>query len=205
MELFSIKGRRLALVLILAVVGVTFVRNHIGTYAVVDGVSMIPTFRPLDIVCARTAHAQTERGDVVIITDDRGDRVMKRIIGLPGETVTLYGGCVYINNQRLSEPYLARHTYTFKSDIHNERPMEWRLAENEYFVMGDNRLYSHDSRNFGPVARPAIHQLVSLPHNSPRPEFCGIFFIKTDKGASARYRPVQNQSRTPPPTADSKT
>lgn len=188
-------GRRHLLVFVLGLVFLEFVRSSFGTYSIVEGDSMCPTFRPHDIVQARNSYLESQRGDVVIVTDDRGDRVLKRIIGLPGETVTLYGGCVYIDRQRLSEPYLAPHTYTFKSDIRNERPADWRLGRNQYFVLGDNRIASRDSRNFGPVERAAIRGLVHLPDNAPRPGFCGIVIFKTEKGVTARYNPGSNQPR----------
>lgn len=197
-------GRRITLMFVLGLVVFEFVRSNVGTYAIVDGDSMYPTFRPNDIVLARTSFLKSERGDVVVFTDDRGDRVVKRIIGLPGETVTLYRGCVYINSQRLSEPYLAKHTYTFKSDIRNERPAEWQLGANQYFVLGDNRIESRDSRNFGPVERSDIRQFVNLPDNAPRPGFCGITFFRTEKGVTARYGPVRNPSRSQQSNSNSK-
>jgi signal peptidase I len=191
--------------LILVVVGFEFVRSNFGTYSIVEGDSMYPTFRPNDIVQARKSYVKSERGDVVIVTDDRGDRVIKRVLGLPGETVTFYGGCVYVDGQRLSEPYLAPHTFTFKSDIRNERPEDWRLGENQYFVLGDNRIASRDSRNFGPVERGDIRQVVSLPENAPRPGFCGIVFSRTQKGVAAKYSPGRNPARNPQLTSNSKT
>ena len=198
-------GRRSLLVFIMGLVAVEFVRSSVGTYSVVDGDSMYPTFRPNDVVQARKCYNPAERGDVAIITDDRGDRVIKRIIGLPGETVTLYGGGVYIDRQKLSEPYLLQHTYTFKRDIRNERPAHWRLGKNQYFVLGDNRIESRDSRVFGPVEHHDILQLVRLPLNAPRPEFCGIIFLETEKGVTARYSPGRIQTRNSHPLSNPKT
>ena len=175
------RGRRFALAFILAIVGVEFVRNNLGTLSIVEGISMYPTFRPNDVVQAKTLYAEAARGDVVIITDNQGERVIKRVIGLPGETVTLYRGFVYINHQRLSEPYLPKYTYTFKSGIADEHGVAWRLAGNQYFVLGDNRTASYDSRQYGPVQRDQINRVVNTPPNSARPGFCELMLTETGK------------------------
>jgi signal peptidase I len=172
--------RRNVLVLILVFVLILFVHDIIGASSVVEGVSMFPTFKPNDVVRAKTLLASPKRGDVVIFIDDRGDRVIKRIIGLPGETVTIYRGFVYLNHRRLMEPYLPALTYTFKSETENELPAEWRLGDDEFFMLGDNRLRSHDSRAFGPVERHNIHSIVSLPANELGPEFCEIELSETE-------------------------
>ena len=176
--------RRIVLFLILVVVVGEYVQNRRGFYSVVEGQSMYPTFRHNDVVQTRALDASPERGDVVIMTDDRGDRVIKRIVGLPGETVTLFFGYVYINAQRLSEPYLPRHTYTFKFDTEDERRVDWRLGDNQFFVLGDNRLGSIDSRYFGPVEGRGIVRVVNLPENAVRPGFCDI--ILSDSGKAVR-------------------
>lgn len=191
----NISGRRIIFALILVTALIEFVRHSIGTCSVVEGNSMYPTFRPNDVVQAKTSYARSERGDVVIITDDRGDRAIKRIIGLPGETVTLYRGSVYINSQRLSEPYLPKFTYTFKSNVENERRADWRLGDNQIFVMGDNRLESYDSRNFGPVENHNIHGVVSLPSNAAKPGFCEIGLSETGKVIPVKQSPVRNRTR----------
>lgn len=177
-RIVNINGRRTVLVILLLTVVAEFVRSNVGTFSVVEGFSMYPTFRPNDVVQTKPPNAGTERGDVVIITDVRGDLVIKRIIGLPGETVTLFRGFVYINGHRLAEPYLASHTYTFKSNTKDERPADWQLGHNQFFVMGDNRLQSHDSRNFGPVERRDIQRVVSLPENAVKPGFCDVMLTK---------------------------
>ncbi|MCW5550728.1 MAG: signal peptidase I [Verrucomicrobiae bacterium] len=175
----SHRAQRLGLVLLLTLLGVECVRRNFGTFSVVDGVSMYPTFRPNDIVQARTLYTEAQRGDVVILADDQGCRMIKRVIGMPGETVALYRGFVYINNQRLHEPYLPRNTYTFKRDQDNERVVAWALADDEYFLLGDNRLQSTDSRHYGPVIRSQINLLVNIPANAARPGFTGIMLTAT--------------------------
>ncbi len=178
---------RLALFLILLLVISAFVRSNIGTLSVVEGPSMWPTFKPDDIVQARTLYLEPERGTVVIIATDPHERVIKRVIGLPGESVTLYRGFVYINHQRLLEPYLPDHTYTFKCNQRDEQAITWHLGDQQYFVMGDNRLESFDSRNFGPVERHQINRIVNLPANEAKPKFGDVKL--SDSGQPIKVAP----------------
>jgi|GEM_PF-119299 len=82
-----------------------------------------------------------ERGDIVVLIDPRNPEtdLIKRVIGLPGETVEIVDGKVYINDRLLEEPYI-------KSEWHDTRP-KITVPPDEYFVMGDNRDNSLDSRN----------------------------------------------------------
>lgn len=191
----DVQPRHIVLLLILAAAMMGAARSYVGTFAVVQGASMWPTFNPNDVVQAKPLQARPARGDVVILTDNRGERVMKRVIGLPGETVTLYQGFVYIDRQRIKEPYLRRNTYTFKSEETNELPADWRLGADEYFVLGDNRFESHDSRDFGPVKDHQIHSQVSLPKNQFKPGFAGIMLVGSGRATSAIFTPGREQTR----------
>jgi signal peptidase I len=195
---------RIVLVLVLLLVVNECVRSNVGSFFVVEGNSMSPTLSPDTVVRAQPSYANPVRGDVVIVTDDHGDRVMKRIIGLPGETVTLYGGFIYIDRQRINEPYLPRHTYTFKSEESNELPADWRLGNNEYFLLGDNRFESRDSRDFGPVNRNRIHRFVSLPENTLRPGFCGIVLVGSGRTTSAIFSPRRDRTSNNHPPSNAK-
>jgi len=183
----SLRFRRPLLVLALVAVGVQFVRSSVGTLSIVDGVSMYPTLHPNDVVRARTAYVGAQRGDIVIVAGERGEPMIKRVVGLPGETVTVYRGFVYINHQRLNEPYLPKYTYTFKSDERDERADTWQLASDEYFVLGDNRPQSTDSRHYGPVARRQIQRVVITPDNALPPGFCEIMLSKTGQVMPGKY------------------
>jgi signal peptidase I len=96
------------------------------------------------------------RGDVVVFdTPDAALRecgtsgtFVKRVIGLPGETVSQRGGFIYVNGRRLAEPYA--HDRTSVDDG------EWTVGPSSYFMMGDNRANSCDSRRWGPVPRENI-------------------------------------------------
>ena len=189
-----VNGKRIIIALLLVTALAELARSSIGTCSIVEGVSMYPTFKPNDVVNSKPSRAESRRGDVVIIIDALGDRAIKRIIGLPGETVTIYRGFVYIDGKRLDEPYLAKHTYTFESDSIVMRRADWRLKDDQYFVMGDNRLESTDSRRFGPVQRGDIQGVVDLPSNSARPGFCEIIISKNGKVIPTERSREQDQT-----------
>jgi len=90
------------------------------------------------------------RGDIVVlkIPEQGSEPLIKRVIGLPGETVAIHDGLVYIDGQPLKEPYLDRPTP-------GQMP-ETVVPPLHVFVLGDNRAHSNDSRAFGPVPRRYI-------------------------------------------------
>ena len=115
----------------------------------VKGASMEPTFHDHEyLVIDEISYRFKEpiRGDVVVFRYPRDPKqfFIKRIIGLPGETVQITGNRVYINGQQIDEPYLEEDTQT-RNDI------VVTLEPAEYFVLGDNRSFSLDSRTFGPL------------------------------------------------------
>jgi signal peptidase I len=106
---------------------------------------MLPTLRPgYFVIVNKLAYlwSQPNRGDVIVFRQpqDSSQRYIKRTIGLPGDTVRIGGGEVYINGALLHEPYLQ---------VRTDRDGTWEVPENEYFVMGDNRRNSSDSRSWG--------------------------------------------------------
>ena len=93
------------------------------------------------------------RGDVVVARApvQPSREFVKRIIGLPGEHVRIARGQVFIDGRPLEEPYLLNHGPKWGAPF-----QQWLLDEEEYFVMGDNRASSSDSRSFGPLKRDLI-------------------------------------------------
>jgi len=108
---------------------------HDGEYVLIDKISYL-------------LHAP-ERGDVIVFVPPNNERdYIKRVIGLPGDTVEIRSGQVYVNGVALDEPYL-------KNTINNDMPAHM-VEEGRYFVMGDNRNNSSDSRSFGAIAPQSI-------------------------------------------------
>jgi signal peptidase I len=90
-----------------------------------------------------------ERGDVIVFVPPNNERdYIKRVIGLPGDTVEIREGRVYVNGVALDEPYL-------KNLINSDMPAR-TVEEGHYFVMGDNRNNSSDSRSFGAITPQSI-------------------------------------------------
>ena len=100
-----------------------------------------------------------QHSDVVVLRDpvEKGF-VVKRVIGTAGDCINLKDGKVYLNGRRLVEPYLMPGTPTFPYLQRKEESI--LLAKDEYFVLGDNRKNSADSRTYGPVSRQSILGMV---------------------------------------------
>jgi signal peptidase I len=93
---------------------------------------------------------QPMRGDIIVFYDpaDTSRKLIKRVLGLPGETLEIQDGTVFINQQAIPEPYLTdRGRYTRAA---------WVIPTGEYFVLGDNRNNSSDSRSWGMLPRRDI-------------------------------------------------
>ncbi len=98
-----------------------------------------------------------QREDVIIFTSpqDPDYEYIKRIIGLPGETIKIERGEVFINGQKLAEAYLPASFQTLSGHFLKEG-QTYTISEGQYFVFGDNRNHSSDSREWGPVEREKI-------------------------------------------------
>ena len=120
---------------------------------VVEGTAMKPAFSNGDRILVDENWKELKRGDVVtfLYPKDRSKWYFKRIIGLPGEVVEIREGKVYIDGQILDEPYVDESYNQAKSNFPPRK-----VPEYQYFVMGDNRDNSSDSRYWGTVDKELI-------------------------------------------------
>lgn len=149
---------------LLVIVVVIPIRVFIVSPFIVDGESMHPTFENLDYLVVNELlyrFKAPERGDVIVFRypGDPSVFYIKRIIGLPGETVSIRRGNVTIlaedgTKLALAEPYIVNEDATYTKDV--------SLLPGEYFVMGDNRPNSSDSRIWGPLPKEDIIGRVDL-------------------------------------------
>lgn len=144
------------LIIIVFVIGM-LLRNFVIQRNTVRGSSMYPTLQNGDELIvekvSRYFHA-IHRGDIVTIDvgsiapRDQEHYIIKRVVGLPGEEVWIKNGRVWINGKVLPEPYLPPGTET---DVLDPRFARVKLGVNQYYVLGDNRGGSSDSRYYGPM------------------------------------------------------
>lgn len=133
-------------------------RAYVAEPYLVDGRSMDPTFETGDYLIVDKISNQAkhpERNSVVVFKypNDTSKNFIKRIIGLPGETIIVNNNTVKIINSENPDGFLINQSYVEHESVLN---VEKKLGEDEYFVMGDNRKDSYDSRYWGPLKREFI-------------------------------------------------
>jgi signal peptidase I len=127
----------------------------------VEGTSMLPQLEDQDrLFISKIAYrlGDIQRGDVVVFQypRDHEKSYIKRVIAVPGDRLRIDRGRVYVNGSLLKEPYLPERFTDDKSQP------EMVVPEHAYFVMGDHRSISSDSREFGPVERELIYGKAAL-------------------------------------------
>lgn len=126
----------------------------------IKGASMMPNFPNGEFLLTDKVtyrFQEPERGDVVVFKapTNNGEEFIKRIVGLPGETVSIKNEEIYINNEKLDESYIEDSVVTSPSTFLQEGE-EVVVPANQYFVLGDNRTHSSDSRAFGFITKKDI-------------------------------------------------
>jgi len=146
--------RDLALSVLIAVVLIVFIYQPVK----VEGTSMMPGLRDQERIFInkftyRFGIGQIERGDTVVFwfPGDRSKSYIKRVIGIPGDLVEIDRGVVIVNGKALTEDYVEKENRDYQSS-----PPD-RLKADEYFVLGDHRNSSNDSRAWGTVPRQDIY------------------------------------------------
>lgn len=136
------------IVIILAII---LVRLFIVTPVRVDGPSMNDTLHDGDILLLDKYDNKYERFEIVVFNYN-GERLIKRIIGLPGEVVSYKNNKLYINGNEIEDNYGLGYTENFELKDLNLT----KIPDNEYLLMGDNRNDSLDSRYFGTISKDKI-------------------------------------------------
>jgi len=146
-------------IVIFALIIVIPIRYFLFQPFLVEGSSMHPNFHDNDYLIVNEISYRLrnpQRGEVVIFyyPQDRSKRFIKRIIGLPGETIQAKEGEIFIINSEGESTLLDETDYLSQSSI--EQDFEKEIGPDEYFVMGDNRRFSFDSRNWGNLPKENI-------------------------------------------------
>ena len=142
--------------LVFCLVFVFFIYFFVFQPVKVEGGSMEPGLEDQEHICINRLvyrFESIERGDIIVFRYPRDTRksFIKRVIGLPGDHIHIAYGHVYVNDEQLSEPYVP-------SDYLDARSYpDIVVPNNSYFVLGDHRSMSNDSREFGPVMRSYIY------------------------------------------------
>jgi signal peptidase I len=142
--------------LIISVVVSFFIITFLYQPVKVEGTSMAPRLHDQDrLFINKFAYnfEKIERDDVVVFYYPRDIQksYIKRVIGLPGDTIRIQDGEVFVNGKAIDEPYVPDR-------FRDVRSMDaYKVPTGEYFVMGDHRSISSDSRDFGPVERKLIY------------------------------------------------
>ena len=116
----------------------------------VSGSSMYPTYKDGEYVSVNS-FAKIQREDVILLYPDTiiiGDKYIKRVVGIPGDKLIIIDGILYVNGIKNERYPIIKEPGILKNEI--------TLADNEYFVIGDNVNYSNDSRSIGVIKRSHI-------------------------------------------------
>ena len=176
MEPPPVKGRgyrtvvEWTIILIAVLICTVGLRTYVIQSFSIPSLSMYPTLQVGDriIVDKLSYHLHAvHRGDIVVfrrppLEDQEYADLVKRVIGLPGETISSQDGHIYINGKKLNEPWLpsgpSNYSGPLPGDSHPQfnLPGPVKIPAGEYYVMGDNRTDSEDSRFFGPIPKSLI-------------------------------------------------
>lgn len=167
---FSLRWSLIVLVILGIVLGLfTFVLANQQIF----GASMQPNFNPGDRVFANQLQP-VRRGQVVIVKapDENGQNwYIKRVIGLPGDSVKVVDDTLFVNDRPLPEKYLEAYKQKLKPGDHlttnftlKQVTHATKVPKNQYFVLGDNRRVSRDSRNFGFITKDDIRGVVFMKY-----------------------------------------
>ena len=136
---------------LIAIVVIILIRTYIISPIRVDGPSMNNTLSNNDLLFLKKYEHDYERYNIIVFKFGK-DKLIKRVIGLQGEEIEIKNNLVYINGEVIEEPYLDEENL----DSNSSDMEKITVPAGTYFVMGDNRRESFDSRYFGPISKNQI-------------------------------------------------
>lgn len=145
---------------VIIVVAVLLIRTFLVTPVYVSGSSMSPTLNNGEILILNKLDKDYKRFDVVVIdykSDKLNERLIKRVIGLPGDKIKYKDGKLYVNNKEVYDKFS-----TFTEDFNMSLFNLTEIPEGKYLVLGDNRIESLDSRRLGLIDEKDIKGTVNL-------------------------------------------
>ena len=160
-----------AIILMAVLLCTVLLRTYVVQSFYIPSGSMLPTLQVGDrIIVDKLSYKihDVHRGDIVVfarppLEDQEYADLVKRVIGLPGETISSKNGRVYIDGKPLNEPWLPPGSDSYTGPLAGDDPHPQfdlpgpvNIPAGEYFVMGDNRTDSEDSRFFGPIPKSLI-------------------------------------------------
>lgn len=146
----------------IVVIGAVFALIYlfVAQFHKVSGNSMVPTYHNGDFLITEKISyrfGNPKRESVVVLKNpkDESQDFIKRVIAIPGDTIMIEGGFVYVNGEAINEPYLPEDITTPAGSFLTEGNTV-KAGANQYFVIGDNRHHSSDSREWGPVTKEKL-------------------------------------------------
>lgn len=130
---------------IIILISIALIRAFIATPIKVNGNSMYQTLNGKEYMILNKL-GKIDRYDIVVV-DTKDDELIKRVYGMPGEKIEIENGNIYINDKKIEDKYAYGNTSNYEAIT---------LKEDEYFVLGDNRVVSLDSRILGPINKKNI-------------------------------------------------
>ena len=140
---------------IVIIIVVVLIRTFIATPVLVNGSSMYPTLKNNELLILKKYDRSYARYDIIVL-DYKNEKLIKRVIGLPGETVEYKDGILYIDGKETNDDF-ASITSDFKSS-----ELVGTIPEGYYLVMGDNRNNSIDSRTIGLISEDDINGVTNF-------------------------------------------
>lgn len=148
---------------VVIVIFVVLIRTFIATPVRVDGDSMNPTLENKELLLLQKFSTNYNRFDIVVFRYNN-DKLVKRVIGLPGDYIEYKDDKLYVNGEVIEENYIHKKTSDFKLEDFGYN----KIPEGKYFVLGDNRTNSLDSRYIGLIDESDIEGIVKISIFPPK-------------------------------------